>query len=278
MEILRQNLYQVIRWGISFMYFPLIKYLGYSRTESDLGLPTSHYFLGEDSLGSLNQIHKRYLNQTGWIESKNANQSIRNGRYIPWTSYAFTHWIEQRELTDLSMLEFGSGASTVFWAEKFSNVVAIETHSKWIIEVRRVCSKLKNVVVHNLLFDQLETSNDGLKFDDHTFDYFTKDLKFFTELNFSFLEINFELIVKEIAIAHYIFVDGGPRNLYMKLIANFASNEAVVIVDNSDQAYTNPGRISLKESGFREIEFRSLGPLNHSATSTSVFIKNFGSL
>ncbi len=62
---------------------PFLRYQGYKKTSLNFALPESHYFKGEDSLGSLNQIHKRYLKETGWVESKNANQSIRDGKYIP---------------------------------------------------------------------------------------------------------------------------------------------------------------------------------------------------
>jgi hypothetical protein len=74
------------------------------------------------------------------------------------------------------------------------------------------------------------------------------------------------------------FVDGGLRNLYMYLLAEYADDNAVIFVDNSDQLYRYEGRTSLTVRGFKEIEFNSLGPLNHSATSTSVFIRDFRSL
>ena len=99
--------------------FPILRYLGFKRNPLSLGLPESHYFFGEDALGSLNQLHKRYLTETGWIESKNSNQSVRNGEYIPWTSYAFTHWVEHKNFLNSNILEFGSGASTLFWSSKF---------------------------------------------------------------------------------------------------------------------------------------------------------------
>ena len=74
------------------------------------------------------------------------------------------------------------------------------------------------------------------------------------------------------------FVDGGPRNLYMHLLAEYVDDNAVIFVDNSDQLYTYEGRNSLTIRGFKEIEFNSLGPLNHSATSTSIFIRDIRSL
>ncbi len=62
--------------------------------------------------------------------------------------------------------------------------------------------------------------------------------------------------------------------MYMQILADFAPENAVISVENSDHYYKTFGRISLIKKGFKEIEFCSLGPLNHSATSTSDFSKS----
>jgi hypothetical protein len=141
-----------------------------------------------------------------------------------------------------------------------------------------VCSSLRNVTIFDLLVGSQQSPIDRSPTENQIFVDFTNDLNFFPELDFNFNQINFDLIRKEILKANYFFVDGGPRNLYMNLIAKFAPADSIVIVDNSDQPYTMLGRNNLRDNGFKEIEFRSLGPLNHSATSTSVFMKNFNQL
>lgn len=261
---------------LSMFLIPILRYQGYRKVSLDLGLPESNYFMGEDSLGSLNQIHKRYLSQTGWIESKNSNQSVRLGEYIPWTSYAFTHWIEPKNLSNFSILEFGSGASTIYWASKFGNVYTIESDIDWLIKVSQVCANKQNVEVHSLIGSNAQTEI-GKEFDGLR-ETFAEDLRLFPELEFEFNFIDFNLINNCIAKSRYFFVDGGPRNLYMEILAKSVNDDAVIIVDNSDQYYTKRGREILLECGFKEIEFNSLGPLNHSATSTSVFVKQLESL
>jgi hypothetical protein len=265
-----------IRRMLNLLLLPILRYLGYRKNSLDLGLPESHYFQGEDALGSMNQIHKRYLCQTGWIESKNANQSIRDGHYIPWTSYAFTHWIDKKNLNKYSILEFGSGASTIYWGKKFGNVYAIESDVDWLRKVSQASAPLQNIKVFNLLNDIPQTVVDNTLKDLR--ETFEQDLRLFPELDFNFNMINFDLIYDYISKAQYFFVDGGPRNLYMQILAVSVNENAVIFVDNSDQYYTLIGRESLIKHGFKEIEFNSLGPLNHSATSTSVFVKSLDSL
>ena len=100
----------------------------------------------------------------------------------------------------------------------------------------------------------------------------------FPELNFEIEAINFDLIRNCISRANFFFVDGGPRNLFMQLLADFATDDSVIFVDNSDQYYTTFGRASLIAKGYKEIDFRSLGPLTHFATSTSLFFKRLDSI
>ena len=266
----------ILRKLVLVTWLPLLRYQGYKRTSLNLGLPESHYFQGEDSLGSLNQIHKRYLKDTGWVESKNANQSVRGGKYLPWTSYAFTHWVEKKNYETSNILEFGSGASTLYWATKFSKVFSVESNLDWLKKVQSVTAPFPNVEIYSLFSNHFNSqSNQNIL---QTRNVFSHDLELFPELNFDYEQINFNLIQQLIYKSNVFFVDGGPRNLYMYLLAEYVDDNAVIFVDNSDQLYTYKGRNSLAIRGFKEIEFNSLGPLNHSATSTSVFIRDFRSL
>lgn len=266
----------IMRKLVLFIHLPLLRYQGYKRSSLNLGLPESHYFQGEDSLGSLNQIHKRYLKDTGWVESKNANQSVRGGKYLPWTSYAFTHWIEKKNYERSKILEFGSGASTLYWATKFSKVFSVESDLDWLKRVQSVTATFPNVEIYSL-FGNLFKQQSNLSISEAR-NVFSRDLELFHELNFDYEQINFDLIQQLIYKSNVFFVDGGPRNLYMYLLAEYVDDNAVIFVDNSDQFYTCEGRNFLTIRGFKEIEFNSLGPLNHSATSTSVFIRDFRSL
>ena len=90
--------------------------------------------------------------------------------------------------------------------------------------------------------------------------------------------MNFNSIQQLIGKVNFFFVGEGPRNLHMYLLAEYTDDNAVIFAENSDQLYIYEGRNSLTVHGFMEIEFNSLGRLNHSATSTSVFIRDFRSL
>lgn len=269
---IRGILTNILRKCALLIMNPILRYLGYERVQSKMEIPESHYFVAEDSLGSLNQIHKHYLKDTGWIESKNFNQSIRNGKYIPWTSYAFIHWVEERNFNSKRMLEFGSGASTFYWATRFEDVLSIESDYGWYERVKLASVNLKNVDIEFLLSNKQKALN--LPTIKELESVFIEDLSYFPELNFALSDIDVNMIIDEIKKSNCFFVDGGPRNSYMYLISLFAKNDSLIFVDNSDQYYTEPGRRKLEDAGYKEIEFNSLGPLNHSATSTSIYIRN----
>ena len=49
----------------------------------------------------------------------------------PWYTKPCLEYLETLDLKDKNVLEFGSGWSTIWWAKKETNVVAIETNKEW---------------------------------------------------------------------------------------------------------------------------------------------------
>jgi hypothetical protein len=90
--------------------------------------------------------------------------------------------------------------------------------------------------------------------------------------------IDFDHIANLAASADWIFVDGGPRNFYTNFVLRYVKEESIFVLDNTDETYTKCSRDALKQAGYAEIPFHSLGPLNPFSWSTSVFVKSFDSL
>lgn len=238
-------------------------------------IPESSYHVGENCFSSINQLHKRYLKDSGWIDSKNSNRSLRNGECIPWTTYSFLYWLEKRNLGESYLLEFGSGASTLFWAKNFRDVVSIETDSNWYWRIKTSTSNFPNTHV-KLLTDICDTSS--VSYDNSIFNSVSEDISNFPELNNTYLNFEYTNLKEYINKADYIFIDGGPRNTYAYLSSIYAKKDAIIIVDNTDSYYLKMGIASLNKAGYKEIVFHSLGPLNHYSWSTSIFIKDFSML
>jgi hypothetical protein len=60
----------------------------------------------------------------------------RGGKPMPWMSYAVTAFFDQLDLRDCSVFEFGSGYSSLYWAERAKDVVTVETELEWVEKLR----------------------------------------------------------------------------------------------------------------------------------------------
>ncbi len=268
-----RNAKWIVRYLVKSALNPALKSLGYRRSDKKIGLPESNYFKYEDSLGSIRQIHRHYLRSSGWLESKSLNQSVENGEYIPWTSYAFTSWVKQKNLAGKNLLEFGTGASTIFWQRKFGHVIGIETDGAWRDQVASLVEDKDNVSILPLCRLDTFSADQSSNFSSFQ-ETFNFDRRTFPELKCDFDHINFDFLVESVRAADWIFIDGGARNFYTAISVDFAKPGTVIVLDNSDSDYTFPARKTLKEQGFAEIPFHSLGPLNPFSWTTSVFVKD----
>ena len=74
-----------------------------------------------------------YLHLTGWMQSEEARKPIdQNGNPIPWMNYCVVKILQERLTKDLNLFEFGSGYSTLFYAEKVRAVTSVEYDEKWL--------------------------------------------------------------------------------------------------------------------------------------------------
>lgn len=84
----------------------------------------------------------------------------------PWLTYGAIIAIESRVNKEMKVLEFGSGGSTIFWANNCKSVKSYETNPEWYNNVKQKTEHLKNVEI--VLCDRRGMST-GLKSepDDH---------------------------------------------------------------------------------------------------------------
>ncbi len=73
-----------------------------------------------------------YLLEVGWFESFKSLKSIDKDRKpIPWFSYPFIDFLTPRLSKEITVFEFGSGNSTLFFAERVKKVISIEHNKDW---------------------------------------------------------------------------------------------------------------------------------------------------
>ena len=61
----------------------------------------------------------------------------RKGQPLPWYTYPTIDFLRCRDFTDRTVLEFGGGQSTFWWASRARRVVTFEDNAAWLERLRR---------------------------------------------------------------------------------------------------------------------------------------------
>src|SRR5687767_14656423 len=70
--------------------------------------------------------------ENGWLESARTRRPITSdGKPIPWICYSAIDFLSSRVRRDWRVCEFGSGNSTLWWAERVASVVSVEHDRAW---------------------------------------------------------------------------------------------------------------------------------------------------
>lgn len=185
-----------------------------------------------------------YLLETGWFESFRSGQSV-DGEItpIPWFTFSAIDFLKERLTKNLNVLEFGSGNSTLFFAERVNKVVSVEHNEIYFQKI--LVNKPNNVEIR-IVTDS--TSEDYLKL--------ISD------------ELRFEIII----------VDGLYRNECLKNSINYISESGVIILDDSERADYNLGIEFLLMTGFKHLSFSGIAPGIFFKKRTSIFYKSINCL
>jgi hypothetical protein len=75
---------------------------------------------------------RSYLRASGYLRSVREHRPCRtDGTPLPWMNYAVVAFLEERLTRDISLFEFGSGSSTLFFAGRVGRVVSVECDQGW---------------------------------------------------------------------------------------------------------------------------------------------------
>lgn len=175
------------------------------------------------------------VNQGFFRSVVNGAPVTANGEPLPWFTYPAIEYLKQLNFSDKRVFEYGAGNSSLFWAARAREVVAVESDRQWFDRISGACPA-------NLLL--------GLQTDKES--YVT---------SIAGQEGKFDVIV----------IDGKWRNACMAFCDAYLNINGLIIVDNSDRHYK--GCDLLREKGFFQIDFSGFSPINRYASTTSVLIK-----
>ena len=158
-----------------------------------------------------------------------------DGEPLPWFTYPAIEYLKQFNLSEKRVFEYGAGNSSLFWAARAREVVAVESDRHWFNRISGVCPP-------NLF----------LNFHANKKDYISCITR---------QEGKFDVIV----------IDGQWRNACAAICDTYLNKDGMIIFDNSDRHYK--GCDLLREKGYLQVDFCGFSPINRYASTTSLLLK-----
>lgn len=183
----------------------------------------------------------QHLSRSGWMRSVIEKRPVdQRGEPLPWYTYAAIDLLENKPKTDLSVFEFGSGGSTLWWAKRVAHVTSVEHSEPWVEEMR---PKLPDNVVY--IHEPLTPDGPYSRAAAAT-------------------GRNYDIIVN----------DGRDRVNCARNALGSLTDKGVIVWDNSDRPRYEEGYQFLHAAGFRRVDFNGMGPINSKPWMTSIFYRD----
>jgi hypothetical protein len=204
---------------------------------SERGLKARRLFRRSGLLSPVALSLGGYLVQEGWFRSfRTARPIDRNGEPLPWYTYAFKAFLEDRITSSMRVFEYGAGMSSLWYAARVAEVVSVEHDRDWAAELRR------DLPANCTLL--LEPDADA---------YVAAIIG----------HDPFDIVV----------VDGLERPRAAAAALDGLKDDGVIIWDNSDWPEFAEVLPRLQEHGFRSLDFAGLGPISRAGWRTSVLYR-----
>lgn len=158
------------------------------------------------------------------------------GSPIPWITYPCLEFLSRLDFSNCSIFEYGSGSSTLWWAQQAKTVRSVERETDWY-------TLIKPKLPANA---RLELCADETLYAD-------------TILG---AEEDFDVVV----------IDGAVRFPCARALLPKLKDRGIIILDNTEW-YPNLATF-LRERGFFQIDFCGFGPINAFTSCTSIFFRD----
>ena len=183
-------------------------------------------------------IEYGYFVDTGWINSYRSTPQDAKGNPLPWLTYPFIQFINDRLNKSMTVFEYGSGSSTHYFADKVKQVYSVEHDKDWYKKVADSLEKNCTVFYKEL--------------DDGYVDAISK------------VNTNFDLIL----------VDGRKRVACVENAIGKLNENGVLVLDNSERAKYKPAFEFMLNKGFKKIDFFGIPPGLVMTGCTTVFYRS----
>jgi len=147
----------------------------------------------------------RWSYYSGHFKSSLSLKSFdRHGKPLPWLTYPANDFLMTRDFSESSVLEFGGGNSTLFWASNAKSVVTLDENVDWVKYLRKKIPT--NVTLFNVVKDR------------------SAQVMPVREILSNVGEKKFDLVI----------VDGMNRQQMFLIGLEYLSSKGMIVCDNSD--------------------------------------------
>ncbi|WP_168130382.1 class I SAM-dependent methyltransferase [Synechococcus sp. PCC 7502] len=157
-----------------------------------------------------------------------------NNQELPWFTYPAIEYIDQIDLRDKSVFEWGAGNSSIFFAKRSHKVISIESNPEW----HKVISEKK------LNNQEVFLKNEG---------DFVESIEEFNQ--------EFDIII----------IDSLRRYECASKAITYLKEGGIIILDNSDW-HPSTCKLLREFPKFIQVDFHGFGPINPYSWTTSFFI------
>jgi len=128
-------------------YLERLKFKGYGMTNNlDHEAAAAHVITVQE--WKLFRYVKTVVDDYGFFKSIVGGDPVdRRGQAIPFYSYPALEFFDHMDLKSATVLEFGSGMSTIWWAKRAGHVVSMETNPAWLHKLQ---AKIKEEGLTNI--------------------------------------------------------------------------------------------------------------------------------
>jgi predicted O-methyltransferase YrrM len=184
-----------------------------------------------------------YIHTTGYYKSALELSPCKpDGSPIPWMNYAVVKLLESslQGVEDIKLFEYGSGSSTIFFANIVKQVFSCEHDSEWF-------NRIKAKVPQNVSLMYRQEDEDGM---------------YCRAIND--VDDNFDIVV----------VDGRDRPNCIKQALYHLTDRGIVILDDSHRQDYEEVLGIVRNLGFRTLTIEGMKPLVKRTHSTTICYKD----
>ena len=191
---------------------------------------------------------------------------IDKKKHIPWIVFEAKEWLDIHLRDDMSVFEWGSGGSTLYFSKKVKNIVSVEHNKIWYDEVLNVISKLNIGNCEYFLAEPVKSFfSRFLPYGSKT--YVSRTFKEHESLSFgkyvkkidSFPDKYFDLV----------FIDGRSRAACMSHSIRKIKKGGFLVLDNSERILYRNAMEKLNK--YKRIDFFGHGPYLEETWKTSIW-------